>query len=159
MDENNNKLMNVEQPDSLTQERSNVPPASSIGDASSMIESLLSNSHIPKRLQKQLWIFFSRSTKISFLNDKEVNDLMWEFELIRLTIIESIPKADYNEDLELELEQIRMEFKLNLNRSKGGAMNERTLLGASTQATFSERPMGRTSGEPGFLDKIANMFR
>jgi len=85
--------------------------------------------------------------------------LMLQFELLRLTIIESIPKSAYNEDLEMELIQIRIEFELNLNRSRGARMNERELLGSSTTASFTERQMGHASDEPSFLDKLGKMFK
>ena len=128
-------------------------------DASELVESLLSNEHIPKKLLTQLWVLFGKSTKLSFLKDNDIVMLMYQFELLRLTIIESIPKSAYNEDLEMELIQIRIEFELNLNRSRGARMNERELLGSSTTASFSERQMGHQSDEPGFLDKIGRMFR
>ena len=133
-------------------------PGSGGMDASELVESLLSNEHIPEKLKKQLWVLFGKSTKLSFLKDNDIKNLMLQFELLRLTIIESIPKSAYNEDLEMDLIQIRIEFELNLNRSRGARMNERELLGSSTTASFTERPMGRSAEEPGFLDKIARMF-
>lgn len=154
------------QPDEIRQDRNNsgmgmgdVPNGNM--DASELVESLLSNEHIPKSLLKQLWVLFGKSTKLSFLKDNDIRNLMLQFELLRLTIIESIPKSAYDEELEMSLIQIRMEFELNLNRSKGGhhGLNERELLGSSTTASFSERQMGHASDNPGFLDKLTNMFR
>ncbi len=134
-------------------------PGSGGMDASELVESLLSNEHIPKPLLKQLWVLFGKSTKLSFLKDNDIKMLMYQFELIRLTIIESVPKSAYDEELELSLIQIRIEFELNLNRSRGARMNERELLGSSTTASFSERQIGNPSDNPGFLDKLTNMFR
>jgi hypothetical protein len=133
-------------------------PGSGGMDASELVESLLSNEHIPEHLLKQLWVLFGKSTKLSFLKDNDIKNLMLQFELLRLTIIESIPKSAYDEELELQLIQIRMEFELNLNRSRGARMNERELLGSSTTASFSERAMGHSSEDPGFIDKLARIF-
>jgi len=148
-------------PDSIEQNRGfndNVPGGGGM-DASELVESLLSNEHIPKKLLNQLWVLFGKSTKLSFLKDEDIRMLMLQFELLRLTIIESIPKSAYNEDLEMELIQIRIEFELNLNRSRGARMNERELLGSSTTASFTERQMGHASDEPSFLDKLGRMFK
>lgn len=156
------EITEVEQaiPDELRQERNyNDVPGSGGMDASELVESLLDNSHVPQPLQKQFWALFGKSTKLSFLRDDDIKMLMYQFELIRLTIIESIPKAAYNEELELSLIQIQIEFELNLNRSRGARMNERELLGSSTSATFSERQMGHSTENPGFLDKLTNMFK
>lgn len=149
----------AQQPDEMQSSRNldDIPGAGGM-DASELVESLLSNEHIPKKLLKNLWVLFGKSTKLSFLKDEDIRQLMLQFELLRLTIIESIPKSAYNEELELELIQIRMEFELNLNRSRGARMNERELLGSSTTASFSERQMGNRSEEPGFLDKLSRMF-
>jgi len=133
-------------------------PGSGGMEPSELVESLLSNEHIPAKLKKQLWVLFGKSTKLSFLKDSDIRGLMLQFELLRLTIIESIPKSAYNEDLEMDLIQIRMEFELNLNRSRGARMNERELLGSSTTASFSERPIGHSADEPGFMDKLSKMF-
>jgi hypothetical protein len=151
-------------PDEIRQERGagvgfNDVPGSGGMDASELVESLLSNEHIPEPLLKQMWVLFGKSTKLSFLKDNDIKMLMYQFELLRLTIIESIPKSAYDEDLELQLIQIRMEFELNLNRSRGGRLNERELLGSSTSATFNSQQMGHQSDNPGFLDKLTNMFR
>lgn len=148
-------------PDELRQERNmhmgdDVPSGSM--DASELVESLLSNEHIPKDIQKQWWVLFGKSTKLSFLNQEDIDHLLLEFELLKLTTLESIPKNAYDEKLEHQLIMARMEFELNLRRSKGGRLNERELLGSSTQATFSERSMGHASESPGFLDKIARVL-
>ena len=128
-------------------------------DASELVESLLSNEHIPKDLLKDLWVLFGKSTKLSFLKDNDIKMLMLQFELLRLTILENVPKSFYNEKLEMDLIQIRIEFELNLNRSRGGRMNERELLASSTTASFSSKDMEKTADNPGFLDKLARMFR
>ena len=133
-------------------------PGSGGMDASELVESLLSNEHIPQKLLKQLWALFGKSTKLSFLRDEDIRILMYQFELIRLTIIESIPKSAYDEELEMELIQVQIEFELNLNRSRGARMNERELLGSSTTASFTERQMGHASDNPGFLDKLSGLF-
>jgi len=148
-------------PDEIRQDRNmnNDMPGGGGMDASELVESLLSNEHIPKPLLKQMWVLFGKSTKLSFLKDNDIDMLMLQFELLRLTIIESIPKASYNEELEMTLIQIRIEFSLNLSRSRGGRLNERELLGSSTSATFNSQQMGHQSDNPGFLDKLAGMFR
>jgi hypothetical protein len=148
------------QPDSMESRRGfDDMPSGGGMDASELVESLLSNSHIPSDVVDEFWVLFGKSTKLSFLKDNDITMLMLQFELLRLTIIENIPKSEYNEKLEMKLIQIRIEFELNLNRSRGARMNERELLGSSTTASFTERPMGHSSEEPGFLDKIARMFR
>ena len=148
-------------PDEIQQTRNmgELPPSMGNMDASELVESLLSNEHIPEHLLKQLWVLFGKSTKLSFLKDNDIKMMMLQFELLRLTIIESIPKSEYNEELEMSLIQIRVEFELNLNRSRGGRLNERELLASSTTATFSSKEMGNTSDNPGFLSKLAQMFR
>ncbi len=151
---------NTLMPDEMQSQRGlndDIPGAGGM-DASELVESLLSNEHIPKKLLNQLWVLFGKSTKLSFLKDQDITMLMYQFELLRLTIIESIPKSAYDEDLEMELIQIRIEFELNLNRSRGARMNERELLGSSTTASFSERQMGHQSDNPGFMDKLAGLF-
>ena len=155
----NTEIVTQQQPDEIQTQRGNDEISGSGGmDASELVESLLSNEHIPEKVLKQLWVLFGKSTKLSFLKDNDIKMLMYQFELLRLTIIESIPKSAYNEDLELELIQVQIEFELNLNRSRGARMNERELLGSSTTASFSERQMGHTSDEPSFLDKLGRMF-
>lgn len=148
-------------PDEIQQTRNINEMPSNMGnmDASELVESLLSNEHIPKDLLKELWVLFGKSTKLSFLKDNDIKMLMLQFELLRLTIIENVPKSCYDEKLEMDLIQIRIEFELNLNRSRGSKMNERELLGSSTTASFSERNMGNPSENPGFLDKLSRMFR
>ncbi len=151
---------NTLMPDEMQSQRGlndDIPGAGGM-DASELVESLLSNEHIPKKLLEKLWVLFGKSTKLSFLKDQDITMLMYQFELLRLTIIESIPKSAYDEDLEMELIQIRIEFELNLNRSRGARMNERELLGSSTTASFSERQMGHQADNPGFMDKIADLF-
>ena len=157
MQENNLEL----QPDVIDQSRNfNDVPGSGGMEPSELVESLLSNEHIPDHLRKRMWVLFGKSTKLTFLKDDDIKQLMLQFELLRLTIIESIPKAQYNEELELDLIQIQMEFLLNLKRSFGsGRMNERELLGSSTTASFTEKHMGNTSNNPGFLDKLASVFK
>lgn len=147
------------QSDGIQQQR-NMDDAPGMGamDASEMVESLLSNEHIPKHLQMEMWVLFGKTTKLSFLKDDDIRNLMLQFELLRLTIIESLPKSEYNEELEMSLIQVRMEFELNLNRSRGARMNERELLGSSTTASFSERPMGHSTDDPGFLSKLMKAF-
>jgi hypothetical protein len=153
------QLETISQPEELQVERGmNELPGASGMDPGELVESLLSNIHVPVRLQEQMWVLFGKSTKLSFLGNDDIRDLMLQFELLRLTIIESIPVSEYNEDLEMDLIQIRMEFELNLNRSKGARMNERELLGSSTSASFTERPMGNSASDPGFLGKIAHML-
>lgn len=157
MQENNSLEL---QPDVIDQSRNfNDVPGSGGMEPSELVESLLSNEHIPDHLRKKMWVLFGKSTKLSFLKDDDIKQHMFQFELLRLTIIESIPKAQYNEELELDLIQIQMEFSLNLSRSRGARLNERELLGSSTTASFTERPTHNMSNNPGFLDKLANMFR
>ena len=148
-------------PDEIQQTRNmgELPPSMGNMDASELVESLLSNEHIPEHLLEQLWVLFGKSTKLSFLKDNDIKMMMLQFELLRLTIIESIPKSAYDEELEMSLIQIRVEFELNLNRSRGGRLNERELLASSTTATFSSKEMGNTSDNPSFLSKLAQMFR
>ncbi len=149
-------------PDEIQQTRNmgEIPNSGGM-DASELVESLLSNEHIPPALLKQMWVLFGKSTKLSFLKDNDIKMLMLQFQLLRLTIIESIPKSAYDEELEMTLIQIRVEFELNLSRSRGGihGMNERELLASSTTATFNSKEMGNTSENPGFLSKLAQMFR
>jgi hypothetical protein len=146
-------------PDTLETQRNLQDFPSGNMDPSELIESLLDNSHVPRNLQSQLWSLFGKSSKLTFITEEDVRTLMLEFELLRLTIIESIPKSAYDENLEMTLIQIRMEFEFNIRRSKGSKMNERELLGSSTSATFSDRQMGRPSEDHGFLSKIAGMFK
>ncbi len=148
------------QPDEMQTQRGfdDVPGAGGM-DASELVESLLSNAHIPKDVVEELWVLFGKSTKLSFLKDDDIRMLMLQFELLRLTIIESIPKSAYDEKLEMKLIQIRIEFELNLNRSRGARMNERELLGSSTTASFTERQMGHASENPGFFDRLGRLFR
>lgn len=146
-------------PEEIQSQRNiNEVPGSEGMEPSELVESLLSNAHIPPKLLKQLWVLFGKSTKLSFLKDEDIRGLMLQFELLRLTIIESIPKSAYDEELEMSLIQIRMEFELNLNRSRGSRMNERELLGSSTTASFTERPMGHSSEDPGFFGKLTKIF-
>jgi hypothetical protein len=132
-------------------------------NASEMIEKLLGNEHVPEELLTELWVLFGKSTKLSFLGESDVKILLWEYDLLEINIIESIPKSEYNERLESKLHQIKIEFFLNLRRSQGsGRLNERELMGASTQAVFSERPLsknGGSSNEKGFFDRIYGVFR
>lgn len=148
-------------PDEIQQTRNMGDLSPNMGnmDASELVESLLSNEHIPPHLLKQLWALFGKSTKLSFLKDSDIKMLMLQFELLRLTIIESLPKSQYTEELEMTLIQVGMELSLNLNRSRGGRMNERELLSSSTTASFTERSMGNPSDNPSFLDKLARMFK
>lgn len=152
------------QPDEIQQQRDSgnfqdVPGAGGI-DAAEFIDSILDNSHVPKPLRHQLWALFGKSTKLSALKDEDIRTILLEYELIRLTILESIPKQNYNEELELSLLQIGIELRLSLNRSRGGGrLTERELIGASSTATFSDRFAGKQSEDPGFLSKLANIFR
>lgn len=157
----NNELTELPENIESVQKRNNEIPTNGIGDASAMIESLLSNSHIPEHLKKGLWIFFSRTAKLTFLDESDVKMLMLQAELIRLSILESMPKQDYDEELEMELQQIIMEFFMTLKRSVGGAggMSERILLGSSTQMNFSDKQIGGNSQNKGFIDKITGLFR
>ena len=150
---------NITTPDEVHQDRNmNDVPGSSGMDASELVSSLLSNEHIPKKLREEMWILFSQTIKLSFITDADVNWFSLQWELLRLTVIESIPKSLYNEELERDLIMAGMEFRGNILRAKGGKMNERELLGSSTSASFSERNMGSQASNPGFLDKLSSMF-
>ncbi len=154
------EIQNIDLPESI-QKRDNEIPAGGGMDASMLIESLLSNSHIPEHLKKSLWIFFSRTAKLTFLDEKDVKMLMLQAELIRLTILESVPKSQYTEELEMELQQILMEFYMTLNRSVGGSngMSERILLGSSTQMNFSDKQLVGNTQNKSFINKITSMFK
>ena len=152
------------QPDEIQQQREpgnfqDVPGAGGI-DAAEFIDSILDNSHVPKNLRLQLWALFGKSTKLSALKDEDIRTILLEYELIRLTILESLPKQNYNEELELSLLQIGIELKLSLNRSRGGGrMTEREQIGSSTQASFTDRSSSRPLDDPGFLSKLASIFK
>lgn len=157
------EITDVTTPDEVHQQRGmsefgDVPGAGGI-DAAEFIDSILDNSHVPKNLRTQLWALFGKSTKLSALKDEDIRRIMQEFELIRLTLLESIPKGNYTEELELSLLQIQIELELSLNRSRGGGkLTERELIGSSTSATFTERSIGHGTEEVGFFDRIARIL-
>jgi hypothetical protein len=116
-------------------------------DASELVETLLSNEHIPPDVREKFWVFFGRSLKLSFFNLEDVQRLMFEFELMRLTIIESMPKRNLDEGVEMLLNSLRIEFFANVKRSQGLRLNTIELITASTTATFSEQPIKSTAQE------------
>lgn len=126
-------------------------------DAGELVEKLLSNEHIPDYLARDFWVLFGRTAKLTFITEEDRRRLMLKFEYLRLTALEMIPPGKYQEQAEHELFSIGIEFEMNLLRARGHRMNERELLGASTYATFSERPMGSQSGENvGLFNRVIN---
>jgi hypothetical protein len=133
-------------------------------DAGELVDKLLDNEHteelfelkiFPRHVRAAMKILFGKSTKLTFIDDRQFRYLMREWELQRLTAIESITRQEYQEDAELILYSVGLEFYLNLCRSKGHRMNERELMSASTYATFSERPMGTGQSENvGFFNNL-----
>lgn len=126
-------------------------------DAGELVEKLLSNEHIPPELARDFWVLFGRTAKLTFITEADRTRLMLKFEYLRLTALECIPPGDFQEQAEQDLYSIGMEFEMNLLRARGHRMNERELLGASTYATFSERPMGNAAGENvGLFSRLVN---
>jgi len=126
-------------------------------DAGELVEKLLSNEHIPEHLVESFWVLFGRTAKLTFITEEDRRRLMLRFEYLRTTALECIPPGEYQERAEQELYSIGMEFEMNLLRARGKRMNERELLGASTYATFSERPMGGQAGENiGLFGRVIN---
>ena len=129
-------------------------------DASEFLSKLISNKHVPNEIAHQFWVLFSMSSKITFLNEKDVKRKMMEFELLRLTFIKSIPKKEYNSAIKSMLTSIQMEFYFNLKRSCGnGRMNERELQASSTTAVFAERPLTpEHSANGGIISNFMGLF-
>lgn len=127
-------------------------------EQSEVIQRLMDNSHIPEKLIKELWALFGSSSKLTFLNEEDVRICMLRWELLRLTIIESLPKEDYKEELESTLNMVGTEFFFNIKRSMGSRMNERELLSANTQANFAERNIGAEQKGMGFFSRLKNLI-
>lgn len=123
-------------------------------DAGELIEKLLSNEHIPDHIRDQFWVLFGRTSKLTFINEQRLKRLMLRFELLRITALESIPPGDYQEGLESLLYSIGLEFEMNLCRSLGHRLNERELMGASTYATFAERPLSTGQENIPFFNRL-----
>lgn len=128
-------------------------------DSGEMVEKLLSNEHIPPALVEELWALFGRSSKLSFLDDRAVALAKIEFEMLKIDIIESIPKSEYDEQLEIKLRMISWETLMNINRSHGGrAGNEREML--ATQITsHSERPVETPQSSSGYGQRLLRIFK
>lgn len=127
-------------------------------DAGELVEKLLSNEHIPEHLANAFWVLFGRTAKLTFITEEDRQRMMLRFEYLRITALECIPPGEYQEQAEQELYSIGMEFEMNLMRARGvKGMNERILMGASTYATFSERPIGQQAGDNiGLFGRVIN---
>lgn len=135
-----------------------------INEPTEFVQKLLENTHVPRHLVLKYWVLFGQSTKLTFFNEKEVEIMLLRWEILKTTIIESIPKSAFNEDMEFDLEQMEIEFINNLNRAKGSAshgMNERELISANTSATYSEIDLNKNKEEskPGWGSKIFRALR
>lgn len=127
-------------------------------DAGEMMEKLLSNDHVPIEIREKCWALYGNSIKLTFTTPEMKERFLNYFELIRLTILESIPKSAYNEALELEFYNAYIEFEANLGRSAGFRLNERELMATTTHATFAERQLnnGQSENVP-FFSRLMRM--
>ncbi len=125
-----------------------------IQNPSEFIQKLLENSHIPRHLVSKYWALTGQTIKLTFLTQDEVDMMMLRWDILKVTIIESVPKIAFDEDMEFDLEQMEIEFNANLNRSKGSRQNERELISTTTNATYAEASLNPQKQESGWASKV-----
>lgn len=129
-------------------------------DSTEYLEKLISNEDIPEHIQDELWALFENSNKLTFLDEDTIRKWMLRYELIRLTILESQAKGDYDEALELTLHQIGLAYEARLRQSKGKHLNMIELILTNTNASFAERQLEpQSTQKAGWISRLTSGFR
>jgi hypothetical protein len=99
-----------------------------------------------------LWIAFSKTSKLTFLDERDVSVLENLFEAEVCRYLRSLPPSQQKPDVYKRIGQARMLFYMNLRRSLGkGDINERTAI-ASLMRFVMVGEMKQK--KPGFLERL-----
>jgi len=99
-----------------------------------------------------LWVAFSKTTKLTFLDERDVAVLENLFEAEVCRYLRSLPPSEQKPQVYKKIGQARMIFYMNLRRSLGkGDINERTAI-ASLMKFVMVGEMKQK--KPGFLERL-----
>jgi hypothetical protein len=99
-----------------------------------------------------LWIAFAKTTKLTFLDERDVSVLENLFEAEVCRYLRSLPPTRQKPEVYKKIGQARMTFYMNLRRSLGkGDINERTAI-ASLMKFVMVGEMKQK--KPGFLERL-----
>jgi len=123
-------------------------------------EKIIEDKFVERHLDKfPLWSIASKSYKLTFFEERDVNiqENLFEAEVCRM--LRSIPPCHHSPDLYLQIGQARMIFHTNLRRSLGtinrDKINERIALLSQIKQIISTGGSGGGSSSGG----IGGMFR
>lgn len=108
--------------------------------APSMVDSLLSNSIVPKEVIEKNWFIFHPDNVLTFLDEGRKSSKLLNFDIMKIDSLNCMPYNDYTFDIEKDFTVLRNVFETKLDRAQGlkGAehtKNERIVL----QSQFTEQ--------------------
>ena len=99
-----------------------------------------------------LWVAFSKTTKLTFLDERDVAVLENLFEAEVCRYLRSLPPSEQKPQVYKKIGQARMIFYMNLRRSLGkGDINERTAIASLMKFVMVGEMKQR---KPGFLERL-----
>lgn len=108
------------------------------GDGPQMMEALLSDDHVSKRLRRSFFWVFGRDNALTFLDDDRKNSKIISFDILKIDTLNNTPYYEYTFGEELKWNIMRNIFETKLDRARGidnqGTKNERTV----QQSQFTE---------------------
>ena len=120
-------------------------------------EALLGNHNVPESIRKEFWWAFSNDVVLSFADEEKKRDLLLNFDVTKIDVLNSIPYFDYTFAAEMQWNVLRNVFETKVNRSvgfKSNAKNERILLQSqfTEQRQISEQSM--SGAKEGFFKRL-----
>lgn len=125
-----------------------------------MMNSLMSDKNIPKKVLNKYWWVFAKDVVLTFLDKDRKKMKLLAFDISRIDYLMTLPYYDYDFEIEQELNNIRNIYDIKLDRSlgtdKASQINERI----AQRSQFAEQRQTIKQDEGGsgssFLSKLLN---
>ena len=137
----------------------NIPIADTpINYGGGMVEALLGDEGVPDAIKIPFWYAFIRDNTLGFVDKERKEQLMLNFDIIKIDELNALPYYDYDFMAEKQWNIIRNVYETKLNRAYGfkgqNIKNERIIL----QSQFSEQRSitedNSSRGQDGFFRRL-----
>lgn len=137
----------------------NIPiPDTPLNYGGGMVDAILGDEGTPDNVKIPFWYVFIRDNILGFVDKERKENLMLNFDIIKIDELNALPYYDYDFQAEKQWNILRNVYETKLNRAYGfkgqNVKNERIILQSqfSEQRSITEDNSGR--GQDGFFRRL-----
>ena len=142
-----------------TEQYGNIPiPDIPINYGGGMVDALLGDSGVPESIKIPFWYVFVRDTVLGFVDKERKENLMLNFDIIKIDELNALPYYDYTFEAEKTWNILRNVYETKVNRAYGfkgqNIKNERIILQSQFSEQHSITEDNSSRGQDGFFKRL-----